>query len=198
MFMAAPGPRRTLAAARLRAALSKRFAVLAASSNLRGSLYMAMAAFTMNDAIISHDRNEFRSGDAGTRLLCDAVDRSRLAQEGVSVRPRAFHHAGGVASCPRGWGTIAFLNAITHLPLANTSAIFQVQPLAVTFGAAIFLAEPVGWRRWLAIVAGFIGALIIVRPGIEGFNAFALFLLISVMFSAIRDLATKRIEYRSC
>jgi drug/metabolite transporter (DMT)-like permease len=95
-------------------------------------------------------------------------------------------------------GTIAFLNAITHLPLANTSAIFQVQPLAVTFGAAIFLAEPVGWRRWLAIVAGFIGALIIVRPGIEGFNAFALFLLISVMFSAIRDLATKRIEYRSC
>jgi drug/metabolite transporter (DMT)-like permease len=80
-----------------------------------------------------------------------------------------------------------------NLPLANTTAILQVLPLAITLGAALTFGEPVGWRRWLAIAAGFIGVLIIVRPGVEGFNQFSLFALISVIFCAIRDLATKRI-----
>jgi hypothetical protein len=77
-------------------------------------------------------------------------------------------------------GTVTFLAAIVHLPLANTAAIFQALPLAVTLGAALMFGEPVGWRRWLAIAAGFIGVLIIVRPGVEGFNQFSLFALISV------------------
>ena len=54
-------------------------------------------------------------------------------------------------------GTISFMAAITHLPLANTAAIFQALPLAITLGAALVFREPVGWRRWLAITAGFIG-----------------------------------------
>ena len=53
--------------------------------------------------------------------------------------------------------------------------------------------EPVGWRRWSAIAAGFIGVLIIVRPGLAGFSQFSLFALISVAFCALRDLATRRI-----
>ena len=53
--------------------------------------------------------------------------------------------------------------------------------------------EPVGWRRWLAITAGFIGVLIIVRPGVEGFNQFSLLALVSVVFCAVRDLATRQI-----
>ena len=83
--------------------------------------------------------------------------------------------------------------ALTHLPLANTSAIFQALPLAITLGAALVFREPVGWRRWLAIAAGFIGMLIIVRPGIAGFNQFSLLALVSVAFCALRDLATKKI-----
>ena len=90
-------------------------------------------------------------------------------------------------------GTLAFLAAIVHLPLANTSAIFQALPLAVTLGAAVGFGEPVGWRRWLAIIAGFIGVLIIVRPGLQGFNQFSLFALVSVFFFAVRDLATRPI-----
>ena len=77
-------------------------------------------------------------------------------------------------------GTVSFLAAITHLPLANTSAIMQSLPLAITLGAALTLGEPVGWRRWSAIVAGFIGVLIIVRPGVAGFNQFSLLALVSV------------------
>ena len=83
--------------------------------------------------------------------------------------------------------------AITHLPLANTAAIFQALPLAITLGAALVFGEPVGWRRWLAITAGFIGVLIIVRPGVAGFSEFSLLALASVAFCSLRDLATKQI-----
>jgi drug/metabolite transporter (DMT)-like permease len=90
-------------------------------------------------------------------------------------------------------GTISFMAALVHLPLANTSAIFQALPLAITLGAALIFGEPVGWRRWSAIGVGFIGVLIIVRPGLAGFNQFALLALVSVAFCALRDLATRKI-----
>ena len=68
--------------------------------------------------------------------------------------------------------TIAFLTALKYMPLANVTAILQALPLAVTMAAALFLAEPVGWRRWTAILVGFFGVLIVVRPGAEGFNIY--------------------------
>ena len=58
--------------------------------------------------------------------------------------------------------TIAFLLALKHMPLANVTAILQALPLAITMAAALFLAEPVGWRRWSAILVGFVGVLIVV------------------------------------
>ncbi|HEX7919752.1 MAG TPA: DMT family transporter, partial [Bradyrhizobium sp.] len=85
------------------------------------------------------------------------------------------------------------LSAISQIPLANASAIFQALPLVITLGAALVFGEPVGWRRWLAIAAGFIGVLVIVRPGAEGFSQPALLALASVGFCAVRDLATRRI-----
>jgi drug/metabolite transporter (DMT)-like permease len=90
-------------------------------------------------------------------------------------------------------GTISFMAAVVHLPLANTSAIFQALPLAITLGAAVIFHEPVGWRRWSAIAAGFIGVLIIVRPGLAGFSQYSVFALVSVAFCALRDLATRKI-----
>jgi len=63
----------------------------------------------------------------------------------------------------------------------------------MTLGAALLLGEPVGWRRWVAIAAGFVGVLIIVRPGAEGFNQFSLLALVSVAFYVMRELVTKRI-----
>jgi drug/metabolite transporter (DMT)-like permease len=157
---------------------------------------VAMAAFTLNDAVTKTVTAEMNFGQVMLVRGCFAILLiSVLTQRRKALRPLRVLFIAPVALRVAGevGGTIAFLAAITHLPLANASAIFQVQPLAVTLGAAIFLAEPVGWRRWLAIAAGFLGVLIIVRPGIEGFNVFALFSLISVVFSAMRDLATKRI-----
>ncbi len=90
--------------------------------------------------------------------------------------------------------TLCFLTALFNMPLANVTAILQAAPLAVTLGASIFLGDRVGWRRYSAIGAGFIGVLIIVRPGAEGFNAFACLALIAVLFIVLRDLTTRRLS----
>ncbi|MES2195728.1 MAG: DMT family transporter [Pseudomonadota bacterium] len=168
------------------------------SPNLRGSLLMAaaMAGFTMNDAITKAVSSEMNFGEI--MLVRGVVAIALIAtlawHQGalrplrtLVMKPVALRVAGEVL------GTVTFLAAIVHLPLANTAAIFQALPLAVTLGAALMFGEPVGWRRWLAIMAGFIGVLIIVRPGVEGFNQFTLFALVSVFFCAVRDLATRRI-----
>jgi drug/metabolite transporter (DMT)-like permease len=90
-------------------------------------------------------------------------------------------------------GTLTFLSAIAHMPLANAAAIFQALPLVITLGAALVFGEPVGWRRWAAIAAGFVGVLVIVRPGMAGFSEFSLLALSSVAFCTVRDLATRKI-----
>jgi drug/metabolite transporter (DMT)-like permease len=79
------------------------------------------------------------------------------------------------------------------MPIANATAILQSVPLAVTLAAALVYSEPVGWGRYLAIGIGFAGVLIIVRPGTEGFNAYALWALGAIGFIVVRDLATRRL-----
>ncbi len=103
----------------------------------------------------------------------------------------AFHPAVALRVASEVCSTVCFLIALPHLPLANATAVMQALPLGVTMAAALFLGEPVGWRRWLSIAAGFFGVLIIVRPGPEGFNAHALLLLVSVAACVVRDLATR-------
>ena len=90
-------------------------------------------------------------------------------------------------------GTIGFITAIALTPLSSASAILQATPLFVTLGAALFLQEAVGWRRWTAILVGFFGVLLIIRPGLEGFSWYSLFALQGVVGLGIRDLATRRV-----
>ena len=100
------------------------------------------------------------------------------------------------ASPAKSLATVTFLIALAQLPIANVSAVLQALPLAVTMGAALIYGETVGWRRWLAIAAGFAGVAIIVRPGLEGFSTYSLVALVCVGFCAVRDLATRRIPER--
>jgi drug/metabolite transporter (DMT)-like permease len=89
--------------------------------------------------------------------------------------------------------TIAYLTALKHMPLANVTAILQALPLAITMAAALFLSEPVGWRRWTAILVGFVGVLIVVRPGLEGFNIYSLSALMAVIFITVREISTRKL-----
>ncbi|MEM9438572.1 MAG: DMT family transporter [Pseudomonadota bacterium] len=84
-----------------------------------------------------------------------------------------------------------FITAIFNMPLAEATAILQTLPLTVTLAGAIFLGEKVGWRRWLAILVGFLGVLLIVQPGGSGFSVYSLYAIASVVVITGRDIASR-------
>ncbi|MEO9824321.1 MAG: DMT family transporter [Paracoccaceae bacterium] len=88
-------------------------------------------------------------------------------------------------------GTVGFVSALVLIPLSTLAAILQTTPLIVTLGAALFLGHHVGWRRWSAILIGFIGVLLIIRPTSEGFDWQVMLAILGVLGLAIRDLATR-------
>lgn len=90
--------------------------------------------------------------------------------------------------------TVFFLAALMHMPLANLSAIMQSLPLAVTLAAALVFGDRIGWRRMTAILIGFVGVLIIVRPGPDGFDIWSIMGLGSVVAVVIRDLAARSLS----
>lgn len=168
---------------------------------MRGALFMsvAMAGFTTNDAIAKLVSASMNMGQVmlvrglfATLLIgLVAWASGALRRPGVVLHPLvALRMTGEIGA------TVCFLTALSHMPLANATAVLQALPLAVTMGAALFLSEPVGWRRWSAITVGFVGVTIIVRPGLEGFNAYSLLALACVCFAALRDLATRRMPAR--
>ena len=87
--------------------------------------------------------------------------------------------------------TLLYLFALFNMPIANVTAIGQIVPLMTTAAAAIFLAEPVGWRRWLAVAIGFFGVMLIMRPSLSGFDIYSLAALASMGFITLRDLVTR-------
>jgi drug/metabolite transporter (DMT)-like permease len=86
-----------------------------------------------------------------------------------------------------------FITALAKLPLANITAILQAATLIVVLMAAMLGIERIGWRRWIAIIVGFIGVLVIVRPAAEGFTIYSLVALASAIMVGARDLLTRRI-----
>jgi S-adenosylmethionine uptake transporter len=89
--------------------------------------------------------------------------------------------------------TLSFLYALKHLPLPNVTAIIQILPLTVTMAAALFLNESVGFRRWTAIIIGFIGVLIVIKPGTEGFSGYSYYAVLSVVFVTMREVVTRKL-----
>ena len=166
--------------------------------NLRGALFMAvsMAGFTINDALIKVMLATTGQGQVMlVRGLFATVLVALLAwSQGALRLPRqAYHPLVALRALGELAATLCFLAALARMPLASVSAVLQALPLAVAMGAALFLGETVGWRRWAAIAAGFVGVMSIVRPGLDGFNAYSLLALLCVFFCAVRDIATRRI-----
>jgi len=89
--------------------------------------------------------------------------------------------------------TYFFLTALFNMPIANASAIMQALPLTVTMGAAVFFGEAIGWRRISAILVGLIGVLLIVQPGLDGFNIYSLYCIGAICGTTIRDLASRKL-----
>ena len=88
----------------------------------------------------------------------------------------------------------AFMMGLAALPLADIEAIRFSGPLMITLLSVVILGEKVGLRRWLALGAGFIGVLLIVRPGSATFDLGSIFILISVLFYALTIILTRKLQ----
>lgn len=170
--------------------------------NIQGALWMSasMLGFVVNDTLTKSVSDElglfqiiFVRGVFATALIL------LIAWHMNAFRVRPTRHEG----IWMGWrvlgeivGTCLFLTALFNMPIANAVAILQVVSLAVTLMAALFLGDSVGWRRYTAIGIGFLGVLLIVKPGTEGFNVYSLAALGAVVAICLRDLATRKIGSR--
>lgn len=165
--------------------------------NLRGAILMviAMLGFAIEDTFIKLISDVvpigqilFMLGLGGTvvfAIIVRAQGRHVFIKEMWSI-PIGVRAIGELV------GTLCFISAIILTPLSSASAILQATPLVVTLGAALFLGENVGWRRWTAIFVGLFGVLLIIRPGMDSFEPLSILALIAVICLATRDVATRR------
>lgn len=170
-----------------------------AAPAVRGGLLMSMAmlCFVLNDTVAKSLGGTINVGQfIAVRgafasiiiaLLVVAMGKAADIPKGLS-RPVLSRTFFDVIS------TFLFIISLFHMPLPNITAILQAVPLVVTVMAAAFLGEAVGWKRLSAILAGFAGVLMIVKPGGEGFNVYTLLAIACVFTVAIRDLVTRKLD----
>ncbi|EYD71738.1 DMT family transporter [Limimaricola hongkongensis] len=166
--------------------------------NIRGSILMVlgMMGFALEDMFIKMMAGALPVGQIlmllglGGGLVFAAMSEMR----GGRIWSSDFRHPAVMArNIGEVVGTAGFITAVALSPLATASAILQTNPLLVTLGAALFFAEPVGWRRWTAICVGLSGVLLVIRPGAEGFTAMSLFAVVGAVGLAWRDLISRRV-----
>lgn len=164
--------------------------------NTRGSLFMvlAMAAFAIEDMFLKAAATHMPVGIAlalfglGGSAVFIALTKRHDEQ---IIHPELFTKPIMLRAAAEITGRLFFTLAITLTPLSSASAILQATPLVVVLGAALLFGEQVGWRRWMAILIGFVGVLMIIRPGVDSFNPASILAVISVLGFAGRDLATR-------
>lgn len=164
--------------------------------NLKGMAWMtlAMLAFAVTDMVLVFatlalpvGQILFLFGLGGAALfgIWARVQGHRWLSPVLLMRPVMLRNAAEILA------TASFITALSLIPLSTLSAVIQANPLLVTLGAALFLGERVGWRRWAAIGVGLLGVLIIIRPGAEAFDPDILFAVLAAIGLSLRDLATR-------
>lgn len=159
-------------------------------------MLVAMAGFTLNDTAMKavtqtlplYETIFLRGMMTVLALWLIGVFQGglKLRLSRADTRVLAWRTLGEIAA------TVFFLTALMHMPIADLSAIMQSLPLAVTLTAALLFGERIGWRRIAAIGTGFVGVMIIIRPGGESFGIWSLLGVGSVLSVVLRDMATRR------
>jgi len=167
-------------------------------NNLRGIVLvtLSMAAFTTEDMFVKAltqtlptGQIMFLLGAGGALVFAIMAKRQGAALIAPLLRSRALL----TRTVSEGFAAFFFITSLSLVPMSTVAAVFQATPLAITLGAALFLGEQVGWRRWSAILVGFFGVLLIIRPGTAGFDPFLLLVLGAVAAIATRDLSSRRL-----
>ncbi|MCK0150955.1 DMT family transporter [Marivita sp. S6314] len=150
----------------------------------------------------------FALGDTGIKFLSDGLSLSQILMTMGVIGTGAFvllslskrqpiltrdmrHPAVLIRGASDVIAALFMINALAVSPLSLVTSVTQAGPLVVALGAVVLFKEQVGWRRWCAIFAGLTGVMIILRPGTEGFDVFALLAVGAMLALAARDLATR-------
>ncbi|MGP6087685.1 DMT family transporter [Antarctobacter jejuensis] len=89
---------------------------------------------------------------------------------------------------------ICFIIAVTYVPLADVVAVTFIAPFLVTIMGATILREPVGIRRWIAVIIGFVGMLIVIRPGMGVLHPAIGFAVVAATFFAVRQVLSRSLS----
>ena len=168
--------------------------------NIRGILFMilAMAGFALEDLFIKLLSSRVPVsqiliilGFSGTAVLLIIA----FLTHAPSLHRDLLNRPIIVRTFCELFAALFFTSAIALTPLSSVASILMTTPLMVTMGASIFFGEKIGWRRWTAIIIGFFGVLLILRPGFESFMPASLLAVIATIFLAVRDLATRTMKF---
>jgi drug/metabolite transporter (DMT)-like permease len=169
-----------------------------AADNRRGiaAMMLAMGLFVANDSLAKMAREALPPGEVmfirgifaslAALVLVFAMGQARqwpMVAQGRVVMRAALELI--VA--------LAFISALGHMPLADLTAITQSTPIIMAVACSVLGLEVMGWRRWLAVLVGFGGVLLVVRPGGAGFDIYSVLALTSAVLVAVRDLVTRGI-----
>lgn len=170
----------------------------AKSDNLRGAALMliSMATFTCNDAVMKAVTQTLPLYESvalrGLSVLVLMLVVAQIQQGGVRLSvpredllPLVVRTVADIAS------TVLYLLALREMALADLSAILQALPLGVTLAAGLFFHERLGWRRLSAIGVGFVGVVMILRPGSGAFDIWSVVALASMLLIVLRDIVTR-------
>lgn len=168
------------------------------SNNQRGVLAIVgcMTAYTANDVLVKQILRTYPVGEvifvrgAIAVLLIGAVALAlgHRKEIGSALSPLLT-----ARSAFDGLSTAAFITALAHMPLANVAAVLQIGPLLITVLSIVLFREMVGWRRWIAIGVGFVGALLVIKPAPASFDIWAMIATASALFAAMREITNRRI-----
>lgn len=178
---------------------------MALTPNARGAIFMmsSMTAFTLNDACMKLLSGEMPLFQAlALRSIGVIVFLAFAAWRAGSFRTRVKPRDQFLIllrTLTEMGAAYFFITALFHMPIADVTAILQALPLTVTLAGAVFLGEAVGWKRMAAILVGFLGVLLILRPPFlfgqeSGFSTYSLYVVAAVACVTVRDLCARRIS----
>ncbi len=168
----------------------------AITANQRGiiAIVACMASYTINDVLVKEILRHYPAGEV---IFVRGIMTSVLIG-GIAL---AFGHGPqlrmitskrlAARSVFDGLSTAGFIAALAHMQLANLSAVLQVAPLIITALSVPMLGEKVGIRRWIAVIVGFLGVLVIIRPGMGNMEWAMLLPLGMACTSALYQINTR-------
>ncbi|WP_417258195.1 DMT family transporter [Celeribacter sp.] len=168
------------------------------TNNAKAALVMvgAMAAFTINDSImkgvLAHlplFQAIFLRGLVNV-VMVFAVVLPLMGRVKFDLSRRDWALVIGRSICETG-GAFTFLYAVANMRFANAVAIEQMAPLTIALAGFLVFRDPLGWRRTIAVAFGFVGALLIIKPGTGAFSIYSLWALSAVVFITLRDACVR-------